>query len=335
MSTTTTGNNIWFVYDGDCPLCTNAALALKIKKKYGALNLVNAREEKNHFVLKELNKRKYDLDEGMIIYDGNRFYHGKDALSFMAKFGENRGLFNLFNKALFWSPWIATVTYPWMRGLRNRLLRQHNVAQLDNLDLKTEPTFKSIFGEAWQQLPVVMQKHYCNRPYTNDMTTVEGVLDTMCSGPMKYLAPILRLAGNVPPISAQNVPVSVRFESDPDSKAFTFNRTFHFSNRQPYRFKSRMLQIKDNQVIELMRFGFCWKASFHWEDNCVKLRHGGYAFKLFGHYIPMPLTLLIGAGNAIERPVDDDTFDMQVAVTHAWWGKVYEYKGRFQFKENT
>jgi predicted DCC family thiol-disulfide oxidoreductase YuxK len=25
-------NNIWFVYDGDCPLCTNAALALKIKR---------------------------------------------------------------------------------------------------------------------------------------------------------------------------------------------------------------------------------------------------------------------------------------------------------------
>jgi hypothetical protein len=133
-------------------------------------------------------------------------------------------------------------------------------------------------------------------------------------------------------MSAQNVPVSVRFESAPDSKAFTFNRTFHFSGMKPYQFKSRMLQLKDNEVIELMSFGICWKTSFHWEDDCVKLKHRGYALKLLGHYIPIPLTLLIGEGNAIEHPIDDDTFDMQVDVTHPWWGKVYGYKGRFQFK---
>lgn len=334
MNTENIKNNIWFVYDGDCPLCSNAALALKIKKKYGVLNLVNAREDKGHFVLSELNKYKYDLDEGMIIYDGRQFYHGQTALLFMAQFGENRGLFNLFNKALFWSPTIAAITYPWMRGLRNQLLRRHNVAQLDNLNLKAEPIFKNIFGEAWDQLPVVMLKHYANRPYTNDITLVKGVLDVTCSGPMKYLGPLLRIAGNVPPVTAKNVPVSVSFESAMDSKTFTFNRTFHFSGRKPYQFKSRMLQLKNNEVMEQMNFGLCWKTSFHWEDNCVKLKHRGYALKLFGHYIPIPLTFLIGAGNAVERPIDDETFDMQVEVTHPWWGKVYEYKGRFQFKEN-
>jgi len=43
--------------------------------------------------------------------------------------------------------------------------------------------------------------------------------------------------------------------------------------------------------------------------------------------------LLIGEGNALEKPVDDDTFDMQVDITHPWWGKVYEYKGRFHLKD--
>jgi len=324
---------IWFVYDGECPLCTNAALALRIKKTYGILHLVNARVEKDHFVMQEIFKRKYDLDEGMIIYDGNRFYHGKDALLFMARFGETQGFFNLFNKALFWSSGFANTTYPWMRGLRNLLLSQRHVAQIDNLNLKSEPIFKSIFGESWNDLPPVMQKHYLNRPYTDDINIVEGNLDVMCSGPIKCLAPFFWMTEGVPPINVKNVPVTVHFESNKHSKAFTFNRIFYFSNRRPYRFQSRMLQLDGNKVVELMKFGIGWKTSFHWEDGCVKLKHQGYVLKLLGHYIPIPLTLLIGEGNAVEKPVDDDTFDMQVDITHPWWGKIYEYKGRFHLKE--
>lgn len=326
------GNKIWFVYDGDCPLCTNAALALRIRKKYGSLQLVNAREEKDHFVMQEIYRQKYDLDEGMVIYDGKRLFHGKDALSFMAKFGERRGLFNLFNKGLFWSSSIASVTYPWLRGIRNLLLRWHQVAQIDNLDLKTEPTFKNIFGESWNTLPLVMQRHYSNRPYTKDKTMVKGNLNVISTGLIRLLAPILWKTGSIPPTNAQNVPVTVLFESDEQSKAFTFNRMFYFADRKPYSFRSRMLQVKDNEVVELMKFGIGWKTSFHWEDGCVKLKHRGYVLKLLGHYIPIPLTLIFGAGNAVETPINDSTFDMQVEITHPWWGKVYGYNGRFHLE---
>lgn len=328
-------NNIWFVYDGECPLCTNAALALRIRKKYGCLKLINAREDKEHFVMQEIYSQKYDLDEGMIIYDGKRLYHGKDALSFMAKFGEHGDFFNLFNKGIFWSSTLASITYPWLRGLRNQLLRWHQVAQIDNLNLKTEPTFKSIFGESWNMLPPVMQKHYLNRPYTNDRTMVKGNLNVMCTGLLRFLAPLIWRTGGIPPINAQNVPVTVVFESDEQSKAFTFNRTFYFADRKPYSFKSRMLQLKNNEVVELMKYGIGWKTSFHWEDGCVKLKHRGYVLKLFGHYIPIPLTLIFGSGNAVETPVDDLTFDMQVEITHPWWGKIYGYNGRFQLEEHT
>jgi len=327
-------NTIWFVYDGECPLCTNAALALRIRRKYGSLQLINAREEKDHFVMQEIYRQKYDLDEGMIIYDGTRLYHGKDALSFMAKFGEHRGLFNLFNKGLFWSSTIASISYPWLRGLRNQLLRWHQVAQIDNLNLKTEPTFKSIFGESWNMLPPVIQKHYSNHPYTDDKMMVKGTLNVMCSGVIRFLAPLFWRTGGIPPINAQNVPVTVIFESDKQSKAFTFNRTFYFADRKPYSFKSRMLQVKDNEVVELMKFGIGWRTSFHWEDGCVKLKHRGYILKLLGHYVPIPLAFIFGAGNAIEKPVNDSTFDMQVEITHPWWGRIYGYNGRFQLEES-
>lgn len=43
----------------------------------------------------------------------------------------------------------------------------------------SEPIFKSIFGESWDFLSPVMKKHYANRPYTDDVTVVEGTLDAL------------------------------------------------------------------------------------------------------------------------------------------------------------
>lgn len=332
MNTTEGSKVVWFVYDGECPLCTNAALALSIKRELGSLNLVNAREASNYALLDLIKKHGYDLDAGMVIYDGNRFYHGKDALSYMAKFGRNHGAFNLINKALFWSDSIASLMYPWLRGTRNLLLQNKKIAQIDNLNLKSEPIFKSIFGDTWYALPIVMQKHYANRPYINDTYTVEGSLDIMCTGPIKLLSPLLWLMKGVPPHNENNVRTIVHFESHQDTKALTFNRVFHFKKRRPYRFKSSMIQTSNNEVVELMQFGIGWKFSMHWEDECVKLKHKGYVLKLFGHFLPIPLTALIGEGNAVEKAIDDHTFDMQTDITHPWWGKIYEYKGRFQFK---
>lgn len=199
---------------------------------------------------------------------------------------------------------------------------------------KSEPTFKSVFGEAWDDLPPVMHKHYANHPYTDDITTVEGILDVMCAGPIKLFAPLFWLMGGVPPHNEKNVPVTVHFESNKESKEFRFNRVFHFKQRGAYSFQSRMIQTTGNEIIEIMRFGLGWRMNYCWEDNCVKLKHKGYVLTLFGHFIPVPLTFLLGAGNAEETAVDDNSFDMHVEITHPWWGKIYEYKGRFNIKEN-
>ena len=51
--------------------------------------------------------------------------------------------------------------------------------------MSEEPIFKSIFGASWDELPSVMRKHYANRPYSDDITIVDGVLDVMCAGPIK------------------------------------------------------------------------------------------------------------------------------------------------------
>ena len=124
---------VWFIYDGECPICVSAALAFRIQEKYGELNLLNAREDHDHWLIKEITIRGYDLDEGMIIYDGH-FYHGKAAGRFMAEFGENRGLRNRLIQSLFRTDRLAVITYPLVRAIRNLLLRIKGVKPIGNLD---------------------------------------------------------------------------------------------------------------------------------------------------------------------------------------------------------
>lgn len=330
MSALEQKNGIWFIYDGECPICNHAANALRVKQRYGSLSTLNAREAIGDPLLDEINKRGLDLDEGMVIYIDGQFYHGKEALKFIAKYGETKNFFMTIFKGLFWSDTLSQLMYPWMRGARNWLIKRKSVKRIDNLNLKNEPTFKSIFGNSWDMLPPVMKKHYANRPYSAEVTTVNGTLDVFCKPPLLWLSPLMKLFGQIPTFNENNVPVTVNFESDLNSKAFHFNRSFKFEDLKPYVFHSKMLQLEGSEVVELMKFGLGWKMQYSWDGEKVILTHKGYVIQLFGHLIPLPLTILMGAGNASEYPVDDNTFDMEVSITHPWWGEIYGYKGRFE-----
>ncbi|MFK8067705.1 MAG: DUF4166 domain-containing protein [Gammaproteobacteria bacterium] len=201
--------------------------------------------------------------------------------------------------------------------------------------VQKDPIFKNIFAESWNDLPPVMKKHYANYPYSDDITVVDGILDFSCSGPIKWFAPLFWLMNGIPPLNETNVPVSVSFESDKNSNAFHFNRVFHFNNRKPYHFRSKMIQTKGNEVIEVMRFGFCWKMNYLWEENRVMLKHKGYLFKLFKFHIPIPIEFILGKGYAEEVAVDDKTFEMQVNISHPLWGEIYRYTGRFVVKQES
>lgn len=127
-------NPIHFIYDGECPLCTYAALAYRLREKFGVLNLVNARDaDSDNSLMQEIKRRAIDLDAGMVIVHNGRYYHGKKALKFMAKHGVPKDAINISLKFLFWSDWLCHISYPFMRATRNWLLRRKNVDRINNL----------------------------------------------------------------------------------------------------------------------------------------------------------------------------------------------------------
>jgi predicted DCC family thiol-disulfide oxidoreductase YuxK len=320
--------DVWFVYDGDCPICCMAANALQIKKTVGNLHVVNAREDINSPLIGEINEQKLNLDDGMVLKFQGVLYHGEDALHMMALLGSPHGWFNRMNAILFRSKKVAKFCYPMMRSTRNLLLRVKRVGKINNLQkTANEPIFKSIFGSSWGDLPPVLQQHYFVRPYSNDIVIVEGTLNVRVS---IFVRIISRLTGMLIRHSGDNIPVTITFRSDADSRSFHFDRIFHFPNHGAVAFHSHMEQLKDNIVVDFMRFGVGWKMAYIWDGKKVILQHKGYVLRIAGFIIPLPLSLLIGKGYAEEVPLSDNKFNMRTYVLHPLFGKTFGYDGTFE-----
>ena len=61
--------------------------------------------------------------------------------------------------------------------------------------------------------------------------------------------------------------------------------------------------------------------------------HYGYVFRFFNILIPIPMGLLLGKCNVVERQISNDTFSMEASLTHFIFGQIYEYKGVFKMTE--
>ena len=325
-----TKSDVWFVYDGDCPICATAAHALQIKKSVGGLHLVNAREDKGHPLLQEINKRRLDLDEGMVLKYRDGYYHGEDALHMMALLGGDRGWLNRLNALLFRSQSAARLCYPAMRAVRNALLHLKGVRKIHNLALNPqEPLFKLVFGNKWDALPPVMRKHYAVRPFSDDVVKAEGHLDISMS---LFVSVMARLTGMLLAHTGTNVPVTVLFKSDRYG-AFHFERIFHFPDKGDIKFRSRMEWISGNELVEFMRFGIGWRLAYEWDGGKVILRHRGYVWRILGVMLPLPTALTPGKGYAEEEPVSDSDFSMWTHAKHPLFGKTFAYAGQFKVTE--
>lgn len=195
---------------------------------------------------------------------------------------------------------------------------------------KNQPIFASIFNEQWNNLPPVFYKHYANRPYGNDVTIAEGTLDITFNWLVSLMTPFLRIFGALAPYQGSNIPVTVHSRSEPDSSVYCLDRMFHFPDKKPYKFCSRLMPLCDDVVIEFMKYGIGWKHRFYYDGKKVVLEHRGYVLKLFGTVVPIPLGLFLGRGYAEEEATSDTGFRMQMTLTHPLFGKLYDYRGHFE-----
>lgn len=317
-------NTLYLIYDEECPLCRSSAHALNIKKAVGNLVLINARE--SHPLVSSAYEHGYDPDRGIVVIYNDRYYFGADAVHFLALLNSSNSVMNRMTAILFRSRIIGRILYPVVKSIRRLLLNFKGVSSIKRNE--GLPLFAHVLGDDWQTLPPVMKKRFSNRTYTNDMVLVNGIMTIKSSRWMRFIKPVLKLTGALIQQDGENIPVIVKFRSESNTSRYWFDREFSFN--QPVRFKSYMMNIKNNIMVEFMRFNVGWRAKFSVCGNRVVMSHYGYVFRLFNILIPLPISLFLGRCDAVERPISDDTFSMEMSLNHFLLGEIYQYNGIFK-----
>lgn len=192
--------------------------------------------------------------------------------------------------------------------------------------------FADIFDD-YDNLPIVFKKHYQNYGFCDEATKCEGIMRVYLSPLMKIGAPFLALTKTLIAKTGENIKVDVNFKSNPNDNSFTYDRVFYF-NQKPQIFTSKMVPMGGSKVIEWTKSGLGWGADFYYKNGRVILSHEAYYLKIFGKLIRAPLEFLFGRANAYEIAINDDEFEMYMDITHPFFGKLYEYSGRFRMMKN-
>jgi len=196
------------------------------------------------------------------------------------------------------------------------------------------PVFKSILGNDWHSLGEIIRRHYFLRPTSNDYICVSGEMSEIHHSTIaKLLIPFALLAGAVVPYRGKKIPVDVHYNASPSDSNIYWDRVFKFQ-RGDFHFKSYMEPVKENEVIEFVRFGIGIRLRVTVEEGALVFRDIAYVWRVFGYNIPIPGKWLMGRVYVEERPFDQQFFTMKMTLTHPFLGELFRYSGKFKLNES-
>lgn len=122
---------ILLIYDKGCPACHYYCQIVRIRQSVGTLKIIDAREGSD--VMKKITAQGLDIDQGMVLKMGDKFYYGSDAIHALALLSTKSGIFNRLNYWLFKSKTVSKLLYPILRPCRNLLLKILGKTKINNL----------------------------------------------------------------------------------------------------------------------------------------------------------------------------------------------------------
>ena len=71
--------NFTFIYDGECPFCNHFAELLELRSKVNNISILDARKEPK--LVKELLSKGFDIDQGAVLLNEDKIFHGHEAIN--------------------------------------------------------------------------------------------------------------------------------------------------------------------------------------------------------------------------------------------------------------
>lgn len=124
-------NQIFLIYDKECPACNNYCQIVRIRESIGTLHILDARESSD--IMDEITAHGLDIDQGMVLKVDDQLYYGADAIHTLALMSSRSNVLNRLNYWIFRSKTISYVLYPVLRLFRNMLLTLSGKTKINNL----------------------------------------------------------------------------------------------------------------------------------------------------------------------------------------------------------
>ena len=110
--------SLTIIYDGQCPVCSAYTRMARLRSTFAQVDLVDARSD--HPSVASVKDMDLSLNDGMAIIQGERIYHGSEAMHVLSVMAADYGAFNRLMSWAFGNPSRAAIIYPWL--VRGRLL---------------------------------------------------------------------------------------------------------------------------------------------------------------------------------------------------------------------
>jgi predicted DCC family thiol-disulfide oxidoreductase YuxK len=132
-------DDIFLVYDKQCPACDFYCNLVRIRESVGRLVLIDAREPSE--LMDEITAARLDIDQGMVLTVGSTLHYGSDAIHMLSLMSTRSGVFNRLSYWCFHSEHTSAFLYPIFRAWRNLLLKALRKNKINNLDIADNDRF--------------------------------------------------------------------------------------------------------------------------------------------------------------------------------------------------
>jgi predicted DCC family thiol-disulfide oxidoreductase YuxK len=126
-----TKEDVWLVYDGECPVCKTYCRYIRIREAVGNLHLVDARQPGE--LMDEITRLGLDIDQGMVLKFKNAIYYGPDAIHMLTLLSTPSGIFNRINYYVFSTKAGSKIFYPLGKAFRTLILKLLGIRYIENL----------------------------------------------------------------------------------------------------------------------------------------------------------------------------------------------------------
>ncbi|MEO8002109.1 MAG: DCC1-like thiol-disulfide oxidoreductase family protein [Arenimonas sp.] len=131
-------DDVWLVYDGECPICNAYCKYARINDAVGRLHLIDARQPGP--LMDEITAAGLDIDQGMVVKFKDVTYYGPEAIRMLTLLSTRSGFFNRMNYYFFGTEKRAGIFYPFGKALRNLVLKLMGIRYIENLKNNNQPS---------------------------------------------------------------------------------------------------------------------------------------------------------------------------------------------------